>query len=295
MEFNKQNGILTVNSKEISAYAFKKSINPSLASPDGGYVKVPHYPLSGLRFKEYCSYSCVVDKDSFPIRLCATPYRTIDLDGATTVELTTIVRRLPSRFVSAYNHRLLAEAVVSAFVVCKSESLTLIKARLTFSRKDSADSVSFEREYDLNTLKFMTDSLLDRMLPFLRVFRDKKDILPEQIKKISFPYKDIRSGQHELMLSVMKTLRSGGKLVASAPTGTGKTMATIYPSIKALGAGIVDRIFYLTGKGVTGKAAFDAMKILGDMASELRCITVRAKMSVCETQVKSTIVFFALR
>lgn len=282
MEFNIQNDIITVHSNEIAAYAIKKPINPTVALPDGGFVKVAPFPVTGLSYKEYESYNFVLKRNDLLLRVCAVPYRTVYTDKATTVELSAVTKHLPSRFVPSYNHVLLAEAALSAYVLCMSQQLPFVKVRLTFTRRDSSDSVSFEREYDINSLNFMAEALLDRMFPFIKVFREKKLILPAQIKKLSFPYKDIRSGQHELMLGVMKTLRSGGKLVASAPTGTGKTMATLYPAIKALGAGIVDRVFYLTGKGVTGKAAYDAMNILGEKASELRCITIRAKMSVCE-------------
>ncbi len=282
MEFNTQNGIVTVHSHEIAAYAIKKPINPTASSQDGGFVKVAPFPISGLRYKEYQSYNYVLEKKGLSLRLIAVPYRTVYTDNGVTVELTAVTKHLPSRFVPSYNHFFLAESTVCAHVLCMSQQLSFVNVRLTFTRRDSSDSVSFERKYDANSLKYMAEALLDRMIPFIKVFREKKLILPSQIKKLGFPYKDIRSGQHELMLGVMKTLRSGGKLVASAPTGTGKTMATLYPAVKALGAGIVDRIFYLTGKGVTGKAAYDAMKILSETVPELRCITVRAKMSVCE-------------
>lgn len=281
MEYSSQSGIITVYSHEISAYAIKKPINPMNSVLNGGFDKAPHLPLSGLDFKEYPICECVIQKAGLTLRLSATPYRTVYVNGMFTVEMLRSVKHLPMGFMPSYNYEFLAEATVCAYVFCMANSINETRVRLTFNRNDTSDTISFEREYDVSTLSVLTEALLDRMIPFIKVFREKKEFLQSEIKKLSFPYSDIREGQHELMLGVMKTLRQGGKLVASAPTGTGKTMATLYPSIKALGAGLVERIFYLTGKGVTGKAAYDAMKLLNNSAPHLRCINVRAKMNVC--------------
>ena len=281
MEYNHQNGIVNIYSHELSAYAFKKPINPTSSVPNGGFIKVPVFPVSGLDFIEYPNYECLSYKDDLTLRLSATPYRVVFVSGMFTLEMLRSVKHLPMSFIPSYNFEFLAEAIVCAYVFCMADSIKEIRVRLTFNRNDTSDSVSFEREYDSSTLSVLTDTLLDRMIPFIKVFRQKKELLSSEIKNLAFPYSDIREGQHELMLGVMKTLRQGGKLVASAPTGTGKTMATLYPSIKALGAGLVDRIFYLTGKGVTGKAAYDAVKLLNNSVPHIRCINVRAKMNVC--------------
>ena len=36
-----------------------------------------------------------------------------------------------------------------------------------------------------------------------------------------------------------------------APTGIGKTMATIFPAVRAIGEGLGEKIFYLTAKTIT--------------------------------------------
>ena len=103
----------------------------------------------------------------------------------------------------------------------------------------------------------------------------------EQLKKLRFPYPSVREGQRDLMEEMFRCARTGRRLLASAPTGIGKTMSGVYPSLRALGAGYGDRIFYFTAKTVTGNVALDAVKTLGEQCPSLRCCRIVAKERLC--------------
>lgn len=47
-----------------------------------------------------------------------------------------------------------------------------------------------------------------------------------------FPYADVRGGQKELLQDVEETVKTGGILLAHAPTGIGKTVAAIAPALE---------------------------------------------------------------
>ena len=51
-------------------------------------------------------------------------------------------------------------------------------------------------------------------------------------------------------------------LFIQAPTGVGKTLSTIYPSLKAMGEGHGEKLFYLTAKTITRSVAEEAFSIL---------------------------------
>ena len=51
--------------------------------------------------------------------------------------------------------------------------------------------------------------------------------------------------------------------MAQAPTGIGKTLATVFPLLKARAAGKIDRIFFLTAKTSGRAVALDALALLG--------------------------------
>jgi DNA excision repair protein ERCC-2 len=84
-----------------------------------------------------------------------------------------------------------------------------------------------------------------------------------------------------LAVAVYKTLTVGRKLYAQAPTGTGKTIATIFPAVKALGMGYVEKVFFLTAKTVTRQLAEEAFNRLRKAGLRFKTITLTAKEKIC--------------
>ncbi len=101
------------------------------------------------------------------------------------------------------------------------------------------------------------------------------------MKRVPFPYRSVREGQRELISACYRALSSGGRLYASAPTGTGKTISTLFPAVRALGAGAVDKIFYFTAKATTARAAAEAAEMLAASGAELRVLLLSAKERIC--------------
>lgn len=101
------------------------------------------------------------------------------------------------------------------------------------------------------------------------------------LRRLPFPYRDMRTGQGDLMNAVFRTVRRGGRLFACAPTGIGKTAAVLYPALRALGEGYTDRIFYLTPKGTTARAAADALCRFRRAGAGIYGITLAAKERLC--------------
>ena len=98
---------------------------------------------------------------------------------------------------------------------------------------------------------------------------------------LRFPFPEKRMGQGELMQAVYKTVRRGGQLYASAPTGIGKTMSVLYPAVRALGEGHVEKIFYLTPKTTVAQAAADAVLHLSEQGAHIRAVRLYAKEALC--------------
>ncbi|MGA3250464.1 MAG: ATP-dependent DNA helicase, partial [Paraburkholderia sp.] len=66
----------------------------------------------------------------------------------------------------------------------------------------------------------------------------------------------------KLAVSVYRAARDGQNLMAQAPTGIGKTLATIFPLLKACAADQIERIFFLTAKTPGRALALDAIEML---------------------------------
>ncbi|MFC6163563.1 helicase C-terminal domain-containing protein [Lactiplantibacillus dongliensis] len=97
------------------------------------------------------------------------------------------------------------------------------------------------------------------------------------IVDLPFPFPDYRRGQHELAVAVYKTIRLQKRLFVEAPTGTGKTISTLFPAVKALGEDLVERLFYLTAKQSTRHVAEEAVALMSQDGLKLKSITLTAK------------------
>ncbi len=99
---------------------------------------------------------------------------------------------------------------------------------------------------------------------------------------LKFPYGRPRDGQKEMMNAVYATARRGEILFATAPTGTGKTMAALYPAVRAMGEGAVSRVFYLTPKTTSARVAEQAVRDMAASGAQLRGVSLHAKERICE-------------
>src|ERR1039457_4909907 len=77
---------------------------------------------------------------------------------------------------------------------------------------------------------------------------------------LAFPFPVYRPGQRELAVAAYRTLANGGRLFLAAPTGIGKTISVLFPRVKALGEGKLERIFYLTARTVGRAIAEKALR-----------------------------------
>ena len=100
------------------------------------------------------------------------------------------------------------------------------------------------------------------------------------IKKIEFPF-PYREGQRDLTVSVYRTILRKKKLFIQAPTGVGKTMATVFPAVKAMGEELGEKIFYLTARTITRTVAWQAFDTLKEQALRMKVLVLTAKEKIC--------------
>ena len=83
------------------------------------------------------------------------------------------------------------------------------------------------------------------------------------------------------MASVYRTILRKKKLFIQAPTGVGKTMATVFPAVRAVGEGLGEKIFYLTAKTIMRTVAEQAFSLLKEKGLLYKTITLTAKEKIC--------------
>ena len=99
--------------------------------------------------------------------------------------------------------------------------------------------------------------------------------------ELAFPFPEFRTGQRVLADQVYFACRDRYPLLAQATTGIGKTLGTLFPLVKAMGEGQLDRIFYLSAKTPGRRLALDALAILS-AKSGLRVLEMVSLEKSCE-------------
>lgn len=199
------------------------------------------------------------------------------------IEKTKQVKRAPMRIFS--DSSFVAEGCVSAFALCRERNLSGVSLQLTYiDKNDRATGYRAYLSYPL--LERIVKILLENVFFFTKVRKDFLQNGIENIKNMPFPYKSIREGQRDFILKAFKAIKTGKRLVTVAPTGIGKTVSALYPAIKSLAAGHAEKIFYLTAKTVTGKAASQTASVINKYVPELRTVTIVAKERTCPSKDK---------
>ena len=101
------------------------------------------------------------------------------------------------------------------------------------------------------------------------------------LRTLKFPYRTVREGQSDFIRAVHRTIAHGTELCASLPTGTGKTVSVIYPALRALGEGKCDKIFYLTPKHTTARAASECLELFASQGAPIRSCILYSKEALC--------------
>lgn len=206
----------------------------------------------------------------------------VSFDGTTLCcEMRRFVRRDPAYLSPGSDPEFLARAMATAYMLAESEGCESVALRLVFLRERDGAHACFEAMFARALLVRAFDALFERARPFLLLEARRQSAGRDDLARLRFPYPSIREGQRDFIEELFRCARARRRLLVSAPTGIGKTMSCVYPALRAVGAGYVDRIFYFTAKTVTGNAALDAVRTLGAQAKELRCIRITAKERLC--------------
>ncbi|MGM0752114.1 MAG: ATP-dependent DNA helicase [Bacillota bacterium] len=170
-----------------------------------------------------------------------------------------------------------AQGECYAYLLAKEKQLTHISVQLTYIEVESEETKSFIRTYTLEELEHMVDETLAAYSPFAYVILANQDSRLKSIPDLGFPYPVYRKGQKKLAGAVYKTVAESKSLYANAPTGTGKTISTLFPTIKAMSG----KWFYVTAKTITRTVAEEALLLLERKGLSQRTITITAKDKIC--------------
>ena len=174
----------------------------------------------------------------------------------------------------------LAQAKCYAYIYAEQNNLEEIGVQMTYCNLDTEEIRRFRETYTRAELKKWFEELVSEYEKWARYQMEWRAKRNASIKTVEFPF-EYRDGQKKLVASVYRTILRKKKLFIQASTGTGKTMAVLYPAVKAIGEGLGDKLFYLTAKTITRTVAEQAFSILEEKGLAFRSITLTAKEKIC--------------
>jgi DNA excision repair protein ERCC-2 len=174
----------------------------------------------------------------------------------------------------------LAQVKLYAAMLCEEHPAPFWDVRVIYAHPDTLATHVVAEHLSRDALQEFRDETCRALTARAAELHAHRCARNERLRVASFPYPAFREPQRVLARNVFRAVRDGAGLLAVAPTGTGKTMGTLFPALKAMADGHVDRIVYTTARGTGQRAALDAVARLR-ASGPLRAVTITAKERAC--------------
>lgn len=190
--------------------------------------------------------------------------------------------RFPLKYVSSdFVYSWECEAKIKAFILAKKHNLEAIKTRVFVFHTETLEEKCFEKEFSLSELEEFFKATVFAFARFAKVLLPHYLLREEKNKVLNFPFEEFRDGQKEITSEVTNAIKNKTTAVINAPTGLGKTVATLFPAIVSQAMGECNKIFYLTAKNSGKASVLNAVHNFSLSGAELYTLTVTSKSQLC--------------
>ena len=173
-----------------------------------------------------------------------------------------------------------AQAMCYAYIYALQNGLNQISVQLTYCDLDTEEICRFEEAFSFFWLERWFQDMMEAYRKWTDFQFAWRKIRQTSIQTLEFPF-PYREGQYKLVGDVYRTIHRKKILFIQAPTGTGKTISTLFPAIRAVGENLGDKIFYLTAKTITRTVAKDTCDLLKAKGYRGKVIVLTAKEKMC--------------
>ncbi len=130
-------------------------------------------------------------------------------------------------------------------------------------------------------LEAFLQQVLMRYLQWHQLIEQQNTQTKTSAGELQFPHKNFRRNQHFFASQVYRNIQQKGQLMVEAPTGSGKTISTLFPAIKAIGEGHIDQIIYLSAKTSGQNQAVKAIEQMNGQGLKVSYLVIQAKAKSC--------------
>ena len=174
-----------------------------------------------------------------------------------------------------------AQTKVYGFLHAQQSAWETVTLQLTYLHLETGELSEFREDWSRAALSEFFEDTTTRYLVWIQERWRWCQLRDQSIRALAFPFSQYRPGQREMAVAAYRIMARGGRLFIEAPTGIGKTMAVIFPALKALAEGRLERIFYLTARTVGRTVAEKAWADLRQGGLRVRTLTLTAKERIC--------------
>lgn len=210
------------------------------------------------------------------------------IDGVLNIENELIIEEIKSttleieEFNPENKKEYIAQLKIYGYLYALEHNIDPIHLRLTYVSVVDYSVNKIDYICSLDDLEEFTFNVLSKYMYWLDLQQESNYNKTKTIEEIKFPFSSMRPGQRDMMKVCFQTMNTNNILYAIAPTGIGKTMATMFSSLKTLKEN--DKLFYLTAKGSGKKAPLQAIKLLSKNGLKIKTIVLTAKKKICNIQ-----------
>ena len=173
-----------------------------------------------------------------------------------------------------------AQAYIYAYIVSQERGGADVEVRLTYQSTEGA-SHTYTRTLAGERLTEIFFSYAEPYAQWIGLLQGWEETSRPTMRHLAFPYETYREGQRDMAANAYRAIRKGRILLCQAPTGIGKTAASLFPAIKAVGAGLTEKVFYLTARTTARQAAENALDRMRAAGLRARSVTLTAKEKIC--------------
>ena len=182
------------------------------------------------------------------------------------------------------NHRALhwAQAKTYGWMLCRARALPAVVVALVYLDIASSEETVLEEHCTADALRVQFEALCRHYMAWARQEACHRAVLAKQLDVLGFPHAGFRAGQRDLAEGVYRAASTRRCLMAQAPTGIGKTVATTFPLLRGWTRQRTDKLFFLTAKTSGRAIALEGIGLSARTATSLRVLELTAREKVCE-------------
>ncbi|MGL5259504.1 MAG: ATP-dependent DNA helicase [Lachnospiraceae bacterium] len=233
----------------------------------------------GSNYKAEVGLTQTFDMNEFEIKVHGRADGIIDIEQNVTIdEIKGTYKELKHIKEPIKEH--LYQAMCYAYLYARNKKIEEIKIQLTYCNLETEEIKYFHETFFLIDLEQWFMEALFCYKKWCRFKLEWKRNRDRTLLEFELPF-SYRKGQKELITHIYHSIWHKSKLFLHAPTGIGKTISTIFPAMKSMGKGHVNKIFYFTSKTITREVAKDTFLLLENKGVDFKSIVLTAKEKIC--------------